>query len=195
MMQNITTIVLAGGQSSRMGQDKALIAIAHQPLLKSITDVATQVGQEVFITTSWPERYQSIVAPSCRFILDRRNQGPLVAFAQTLPAVQTDWVLLLSCDLPNLNAAIIQTWAQNLPASAIAYLPQSERGWEPLCGFYQRHCQDSLAEFVAAGGRSFQRWLAHQVVEVLAVRDRSVLFNCNTPDDLALLTTGFNKLS
>jgi molybdenum cofactor guanylyltransferase len=189
MTQPITTIVLAGGQSTRMGQDKALIAIANQPLLKSITEIAAQVSHEVLITTSWPERYQNIVAPSCRFVVDRINQGPLVAFAQTLPSVTTDWVLLLSCDLPNINAGVIQTWTQNLPAQAIAYLPQSEKGWEPLCGFYQRHCQDALAEFVAAGGRSFQQWLVDQRVEVLVVSDRDILFNCNTPDDLESLTS------
>jgi molybdenum cofactor guanylyltransferase len=195
MSPPITTIVLAGGQSTRMGQDKALIPIDNQPLLKSITDIATQVSHEVLITTSWPERYQNIVAPSCRFVIDRINQGPLVAFAQTLPSVTTDWVLLLSCDLPNINAGVIQTWAQNLPAQAIAYLPQSEKGWEPLCGFYQRHCQDSLDAFGAAGGRSFQRWLANQMVMVLDISDRRVLFNCNTPDDLESLTTRFHKLS
>jgi molybdenum cofactor guanylyltransferase len=196
-MSSVTTIVLAGGNSTRMGRDKALIEIGDRPLIQRITDVAIASTDRVFITTSWPERYCDRVAPSCQFVHDRLNQGPLVAFAQTLPQVQTDWILLLSCDLPNINTTTLQTWIKylpTLPESTIAYLPQSEKGWEPLCGFYHRQGRESLKQFVAQGGRSFQRWLQTQVVEVLEVSDRQVLFNCNTPEDLELIKPSKNSI-
>jgi molybdenum cofactor guanylyltransferase len=186
---NVTTIVLAGGLSTRMGRDKALIEIAGVPLLRQIVDEVTKVTSRVLIVTAWPERYQPIV-PDAQFIVDTVNQGPIVAFSQALPSVQTEWVLLLSCDLPNLSAATIQRWIaglDNIAPPTIADLPQGHKGWEPLCGFYRTHCRESVQQFVGAGGRSLQTWLQTQVVEVLPVNDRRILFNCNTPEDLELI--------
>ncbi len=182
----LATIVLAGGQSSRMGQDKALLEINGESLLKRTTDLALAVSRSVLIVTAWPDRYQALVATDCQWVVDAQTAGPLVGFAQGLTAVKTDWVLLLSCDLPNLAVGPIGSWIEDLdavPAGAIAYLPQGEKGWEPLCGFYRSYCQASIQTFMAQGGRSFQRWLATQSVAVLPVRDRAVLANCNTPED------------
>ncbi len=194
MNSTVTTIVLAGGLSRRMGQDKALIEIVGVPLLRQIVDEVTKVTSRVLIVTAWPERYQSIVPatqfPAAKFIVDTVSQGPIVAFSQALALVRTEWVLLLSCDLPNLSAATLQDWIdglEHLAPSTIADLPRGPKGWEPLCGFYRTHCRESVQAFVDAGGRSLQRWLQTQVVEVLPVNDRRVLFNCNTPEDLELV--------
>ncbi len=186
MNHALTTIVLAGGQSTRMGQDKALLAINGESLLQRTTDLALAVSRAVLVVTAWPDRYQNIVVSDCRWVIDRRNEGPLVAFAQGLTVVETDWVLLLSCDLPNLDAGTIAGWIEDLdtiPPETIAYLPQGEKGWEPLCGFYRSTCQESLQHFINGGGRSFQRWLQTQAVAVLAVADPAVLANCNSPED------------
>jgi molybdenum cofactor guanylyltransferase len=181
----ITTIVLAGGLSLRMGQDKALMEIAGVPLLRRVTDLVGPLSRSVVVVTGWPERYEAVV-PNCQWVLDRQTVGPLVGFAQGLTAVETDWVLLLSCDLPNLDAATIAGWITDLatlPLETIAYLPEGEKGWEPLCGFYRSSCRESLETFISQGGRSFQRWLRSQVVEILPVVDPDILFNCNRPED------------
>jgi molybdenum cofactor guanylyltransferase len=182
----ITTIVLAGGQSRRMGQDKALLELNGESLLQCTTDLALAVSRSVLVVTAWPDRYKSAVSIDCRWVVDRQNEGPLVGFAQGLTTVATDWVLLLSCDLPNLDAATIAHWMQDLaaiPAGTIAYLPQGEKGWEPLCGFYRASCRVELQQFIDGGGRSFQQWLQTQSVAVLPVGDRAMLDNCNTPED------------
>ncbi|HEY9661833.1 MAG TPA: NTP transferase domain-containing protein, partial [Allocoleopsis sp.] len=102
---------------------------------------------------------------------------------------QTEWVLLLACDLPYLQAKVLQDWASQLPAvaaSTIALLPQNPQGWwEPLCGFYRLHCLPDLEVFIAQGGRSFQGWLATQKVQPLPLANPQMLFNCNTPQDFS----------
>jgi molybdopterin-guanine dinucleotide biosynthesis protein A len=185
-----STIILAGGLSTRMGQDKALLEIQGMPLLQRITDVVLPLSTAVFVVTAWPEHYQLVVSPSCQFVLDRFTEGPIVGFAQGLAHVQTDWVFLLSCDLPNLDQGSIAAWIQNLETiseSTMAYLPKGDKGWEPLCGFYRSTCRASIRQFIDQGGRSLQRWLISQKVEVLPVTDRGVLFNCNTPADWQLM--------
>lgn len=191
----ISAIVLAGGKSSRMGRDKALIKIEGVPLLRRVCDVALQCASPVYVVTPWQERYQDVVPDSCQFIREafanpESPHGPLRGFAQGLAQIRTEWVLLLACDLPRLEATILQEWIAQLDAvtePAIAYLPPHPKGWNPLCGFYRRSCLPSLQEFIAQGGDSFQNWLSEETVQELSLRDRSVLFNCNTPKDLEAL--------
>lgn len=205
-----SAIVLAGGQSSRMGQDKALVSIGTQTLLQHVCAVAQQCASSVYVVTPWIERYQDLLSKTVanpvhfvpeQFLSETDTQhGPLVGFAQGLTHLlqteliqtelaQTEWVLLLACDLPHLQAEVLQDWAALLPtvdAASIALLPRNPNGWwEPLCGFYRRRCLPDLEQFIAAGGRSFQRWLFQQGVQALPLVDPQLLWNCNTPEDVA----------
>lgn len=201
--RELTVIVLAGGKSSRMGEDKALISIQGTPLLQLVCGIAELCADTVYIVTPWPERYQHLLLPRCQFIREvslpttdekvgnhPNTHGPLVGFAQGLAKVQTEWVLLLACDLPRLQVEVLQTWAaglDNVEDKAIAALAHHPKGWEPLCGFYRRRCLPQLLEFINQGGRSFQQWLKQYPVEVLPLPAPEMLFNCNTPEDWALI--------
>ncbi len=173
-----------------MGRDKALIAIAGVPMIQQICQVAQACAAEVYVVTPWVEKYQEILPNNCHPIAESQPQGPLVGFARGLNQVKTDWVLLLACDLPKLKVEVLQAWAERLaevPEEAIATLPKNPKGWEPLCGFYRRSCLPLLNEFIKDGGRSFQDWLAQHPVVEIPISDWEMLFNCNTPDDIARL--------
>jgi len=227
----LTAIVLAGGRSSRMGQDKALLPIQGIPLLQMVCDVAQGCASLVYVVTPWPERYQHLLPPTCQFIrevpLPRESarevslsssskmtlplpHGPLVGFAQGLAQVETEWVLLLACDLPRLRVEVLQAWAARLNSvsqDVSALLPRHAKGWEPLCGFYRRSCLLGLTGFINQGGRSFQQWLtqrsaggisggalpqAQHSVQLLPLsEDDQMLFNCNTPADLDVIHRNF----
>jgi molybdenum cofactor guanylyltransferase len=199
---NLTAIVLVGGKSSRMGKDKALIPIKGVPLLQLVCNIAESCADQVYAVTPWEERYQHLLSPRCQFIREvlsfeetgneSQPHGPLIGFAQGLVQVKTDWVLLLACDLPSLRVEILQQWIDqldNVPKEAIAALAHHAKGWEPLCGFYRRSCLPELQDFINQGGRSFQKWLDKHPVHILPLLEPSMLFNCNTPEDLAW----FNK--
>jgi molybdopterin-guanine dinucleotide biosynthesis protein A len=190
----LTAIVLAGGQSSRMGEDKALIPLQGIPLLQRVCSIAKACADTVYVVTPWPERYQHLLLPGCQFIQElplspsSPSHGPLVGFAQGMAQVQTDWVLLLACDLPKLKVEVLQEWIARLDGvedDAIAALAHHAKGWEPLCGFYRRRCLPELLDFINQGGRSFQQWLKQHPVQVLPLLEAEMLFNCNTPEDLA----------
>lgn len=193
---SLSAIILAGGQSSRMGQDKALITIESVPLLQKVCEVALKCTSKVYVVTPWLERYQDILPKACFVIREvplpgeTKRHGPLVGFAQGLAQIETDWVLLLACDLPHLQVEVLQSWAkelENIPKDAIAYLSKQPKGWEPLCGFYRRQCLPLLTEYINSGGRSFQHWLSQHTVQELQVADSQIFFNCNTPADLEVL--------
>ncbi|MEA5533673.1 molybdenum cofactor guanylyltransferase [Crocosphaera sp. XPORK-15E] len=196
---SLSAIILAGGKSSRMGQDKALLEVGGVPLLQKTATLIQAIADPIYIITPWSERYQSIVPPSCHLLretlLSGDTQGPLVGFAQALTYIKTEWVLLLACDLPNLNAPEIEQWLSYLvrvSPAAIACLPRHAKGWEPLSGFYRRCCLKDLETFIDSGGRSFQGWLKNKWVEELPVSDSNSLFNCNTPADLLKINNTIN---
>lgn len=173
----------------------------------------------VWVLTPRVQQYQPLLPKGCQCLLEevggpleaslpRRKglvpqpQGPLLAFAQGLGLLSSDWVLLLACDLPLLAAAeLCQAAAQldQLPESRLAWLPpvqgtleparQHPGGqplrWEPLCGFYRRRCLGSLRQAIARGERSFQGWLSQISVAPLNLPTPAQLKNCNSPTDWA----------
>lgn len=196
LKNEITAIILAGGESSRMGQDKALLTIGNNTLLSQICLVAIPCASQVYVVTPWIEKYQDILPPDCQLVkeqlvLDARSNTPLIGFAQGLQLVKTEWVLLLACDLPQLSVSQVKQWSQALTTvlpSEIAFLPRNIKGWEPLCGFYRQDCLSLLEAYIKGGGKSFQSWLGQHPVKELSLSDRTCLFNCNTPADWKLIS-------
>lgn len=193
-MSQLSAIVLAGGQSLRMGTDKALVEIEGQPMLTRVCEVAFSCTPWVYVVSGWNDRYRSILDDRVKFVQevavvkDVYPHGPLVGFAQGLEQVKTEWVLLLACDLPQLNTEGLSSWMEVLPrlsSDTLAALVRNGKGWwEPMCGFYRRDCLSSVNDFIQSGGRSFQRWLDSQKVYELPASDPEMLFNCNTPADV-----------
>lgn len=179
--------------------------------------MAIALSDQVYVVTPWPERYQHILSAGCEFIREvavlaggraggaggaegaggeipipnpKFSHGPLLGFAQGLAEVDSDWALLLACDLARLQIEVLQAWTaqiERVADDAIALLPRHSKGWEPLCGFYRRSSLASLTQYIDQGGRSFQQWLALQKVEALPMPNTQMLFNCNTPADYATL--------
>jgi molybdopterin-guanine dinucleotide biosynthesis protein A len=190
----LAAVILAGGQSERMGQDKALLELDGVSLLRRTWDVAHNLTADVQIVTSCRDRYQSQLPPAAQWLDESAPAGPLLGFYQALLAVSVtdvDWVLLLACDLPNLQVAPLRQWSQalaELPAEMIAYVPKIQEHWEPLCGFYRCACLPSLQAYLATGQRSFQAWLNQATVVAITTVPIGLLANCNTPEDWQRLT-------
>lgn len=190
-MPDLTAIILAGGKSSRMGQDKALMEIQGQPLLSRTFACLSPLVTQTIVVTPRSDRYRPLLPDTVQWIADPlddqgETQGPLVGFAQGLAQVQTPWTLAIACDLPKLDGSAIVQWSQTLPqlpSTTLAYLPRCGNRWEPLCGFYRHSSLASLTPFLASGGRSFQRWLATVAVAAIPAVDANLLFNLNTPND------------
>jgi molybdenum cofactor guanylyltransferase len=185
---NVSAVILAGGQSQRMGRDKALLPIYDTTLLQHTVDIATACTDQVYIVSSprvgWPIETQWIAE-------DPPQQGPLLAFQQSLAVVNSEWVLLMACDLPYVQVAVLNRWIAELPLvppSSIAYLAPHQtargNGWQCLCGFYRSSSRDNLDRFVAAGGKSFQAWLQQELVTPITNFDPHTFTNWNYPADV-----------
>ncbi|MBE9158878.1 molybdenum cofactor guanylyltransferase [Nodosilinea sp. LEGE 06152] len=192
-MTSLAAAVLAGGRSSRMGHDKALISLGAETLIQRTCRVAIASADAVYVVTPWGDRYRPLVPASVQFIAEHKtdSQGPLVALVQALiwlreqPEHTPEWVLLLACDMPNLSATALSTWRTELatiPLPYLAYLPQRQQRWEPLCGFYRAAALESLQQYaIASPTRSLQGWLNQHPVQPIPSVDDALLANLNTP--------------
>lgn len=188
--QTLTTLILAGGKSSRMGTDKALVNYQGKPMLQRVYQVAAACTEQVYVLTPWIERYQNILPSDCDYLIETQpGKGPVNGLSEGLEQISADWILLLACDLPLLDVEIIQSWINKLsqiPTSILALVPQRLDIWEPMCGFYRKELKTELDTFLKSGKHSFQELLSGVEVEALNVDEKAnlMLLNCNYPGDL-----------
>ena len=160
---DIAGFILAGGESSRMGRDKALLEMAGESmiartarLLKSVAGSATVVGP--------PEIYQRF---RLRAIRDNwPGAGPLGGIATALRASEAAWNLVVACDLPHLTKDWLVFLVDRARRSkADAVLPMNERGAEPLCAVYNKSGEAAIWLALDRGVRKVTDGLAHLQVE------------------------------
>ncbi len=186
--EQVAGFVLAGGTSSRMGRDKALLEIGGVPLLLRAAQLAEPLVATVTIVGT-PERYRHL---GLRVVGDDRpGLGPLGGMATALRLSAHEWNLVLGCDLPYLNAAWLEYLiARAVASTADALLPETARGAEPLCAMYRKSCAVPIAAALAAGVRKITEGLTGLAVERLDERewkafdsDGRLFKNMNTPAD------------
>lgn len=191
---SVTALILAGGKSHRMGQDKALLTINGIPMLLRICAAAVASADAVAVITPRPQAYQAILPNEVGVIVETPMEafhGPLLGLLKGADYGQGVWVLALACDLPHLTGGVLRQWRRQLAgvaADKVAYLPHRDGRWEPLCGFYRRHCLADMHSFAQAGGRSFQKWLANQSVQAIPAVNPQWILNVNTQADLSRLS-------
>lgn len=192
--RQVSAFILAGGASSRMGQDKGLLKFGGVPLIIHTARLLKPLVRKVVLVGS-PSRYSSLRLPT---IDDRGNpgggsfgSGPLAGIAAALAASHSPRTLILACDLPYLSAAWLN-WllSRAVRSRALAIVPRTERGLEPLVAVYRRECGSTIAAALARGARKVIDVIKELNPEVIHQRawreiDPSgvVLRNMNTPRD------------
>jgi molybdopterin-guanine dinucleotide biosynthesis protein A len=158
--------VLAGGASSRMGRDKALMELGGLPLIvRAAKLLEPLVGPPIVIAPAG--RYQELGLPIVPD--DHAGFGPLGGIATALRLAASPWNLVVGCDLPFLTAEWLGYLIERAKASAAdAVLPENERGLEPLCAMYHRRGEASIRAALQRGVRKVTDGLADLTVLTLA---------------------------
>jgi molybdopterin-guanine dinucleotide biosynthesis protein A len=166
--------VLAGGASSRFGQDKALIEVGGKPMLARMCELLRGVVNEVNVVAP-PERYLSIGVKSVEDLWP--GEGPLGGIVAALLNTrksdpQCDWSLIVSCDMPFLTREWLAYLAERASkSSAQVVLPQSAHGPEPLCACYRTDAGPALRAVFERGVRKVTDALKQVNTEVLDAGD------------------------
>ena len=113
------------------------------------------------------------------------GEGPLGAILTALRHTQSDWNLIVACDMPEVSAAFLDELLERAGRSrALVVLPYGPDGLpQPLCAAYHRHALGALEEAFAGGARRVTAVLAGLPVEPFVVAELSHFQNVNTPQD------------
>lgn len=180
-------LLLAGGRSRRMGQDKALLHRDGQSQLRFAMGLLADVTDKAFVST---RKDQADDAERRRFqqIVDRyEDMGPMAGILSALEThPEVDW-LVLACDLPNLDKdTLTQLIEQRDPNKAFtAYRSSYDDLPEPLCAIYRAGSEVTVRSFVDDGVFCPRKMLIRSDTHLLEQANPQALDNINTPEDLA----------
>jgi molybdopterin-guanine dinucleotide biosynthesis protein A len=195
-MDPVSAIIQAGGQSRRMGTDKALIDYHGRPILAHVIDTLRQLSDDVLVVSNRSDVYSPIAALLvARLVPDYDPpSGPLGGIAAGLSAMRHELAIVVACDMPFLNLDLIRYLIERA-TDFDAVVPQTGDQYEPLHAVYRRSCLVAIQRRLANNERrviSFFQDVRLSVVSeaewrVIDPTGRSVS-NLNTPADLTLLT-------
>ena len=180
-------MILAGGTSSRMGRDKALLAQSGVSQLVRLARVGAGLGLPICVCGRTAPADWS--GPAANFLPDAvAGEGPLRGLATGLE--QAEEVVLLACDLPRLEASGVQ-WLLDRPSGTWGAGTVRAGQPEPLASRYRRACLPAVLQELSAGRRSPRALLAapeftlHEVPTELAAQ----FDDADTPGDWQRLTS------
>lgn len=177
--------VLVGGNSSRMGRDKALLPEGGRTLAEHIASAVREAAGIVTLIGP-PERYGSLgipvvadAVPSC---------GPAGGILTALSISGADWSLVVACDMPALTASFLRGLMLKAETSGgHCLVPLSPSGKpEPLCAVYHREALPGLRKAVEAGQRKVADILAGLDTQYWPVAESVWFRNLNTPEEWAI---------
>jgi molybdenum cofactor guanylyltransferase len=145
---NFTAIILAGGQSRRMGSNKALLSYHGKPLIQYSIDLALQFTNHILISAN-NCNLDHLGYPVIRDVYPVK--APLAGIHAGLRASATDWNLVLTCDMPNVSKGLTDLLLASLNDSLRMVVPQHDGFLEPLCGFYHRDLIPLIEKNIVAG--------------------------------------------
>ncbi len=185
----ITIAIQAGGRSSRMGRDKALIPLAGRPLIEHLLERVEGLAGEVLITTNRPEEYAYL---GVRLAEDEHpGAGALEGLRTALHAARGEHVLVLACDMPFISRPLVE----HLLHIALGYdvvVPRRGADYEPLHAVYAREpCLAAVEQALRRGHRRvisfFPRVRVREVGQKTLERldpEGLSFFNVNTSEEL-----------
>jgi molybdopterin-guanine dinucleotide biosynthesis protein A len=185
---SLTAALFVGGESRRMGQDKATLLWQGRPLWTHQLDTLRGLNPAaLWISARVPPAWR---ADGVEVILDDPPaHGPVGGLATVLRRLRTSHLLALAVDLPRIPSEhLLKLWS--LATLGCGVIPQRERGLEPLCAFYPIEAAPLAAEAVLAPAfslRALARRLlqqGHLRVYPLSETESSLYHNLNTPEDL-----------
>ncbi len=187
----LSLVIQAGGRSSRMGQDKALMPFLGTPLIERVLTRLESLADEIIITTNRPEGYRYLGIRLVPDVIPER--GALGGLLTALTAARHALVAVVACDLPFANPAILAAARDRLLAdpSLDAVLPRTEHGLEPLYAVYRREtCLPLVQAAIEADQWRAIAWHPQANIATLegealqALDPRGLAFrNVNTPEE------------
>ena len=184
----MTGIILSGGKSLRMGENKAFIQFEGIPIVKRIYDLFRGLFQETIIVTNQKELFSDFDSKIFNDLIpDRGVLGGLYTgiFFSTFP-----YSFCVACDMPFIKKAVVQYLIENTEGYD-AIVPRTSDGLQPLHAIYSKNCLDPIKKIMEKGNYKVIDF--YDMVKVKIIEEDHFIFldpfresfiNVNTPEEL-----------
>ena len=191
---SLSAVILAGGESSRMGRDKAWVEFDGQPLIRRALHAVRSSGiTDIFVSGRAGTDYSML---RCPVLLDRESgSGPLAGIERALDTTEAPLLLVLAVDLPRMTAGFLRKLASHCD-SLTGVIPKIKGRLEPLAAVYPKRCRfiarDCLLKCRLAARDFAEACLRERAVKPFVVppADQSCFDNWNSPADIAASERG-----
>lgn len=179
-------LVLAGGASTRMGQDKAALAYHGRPQLQWAYDLLTEFCAATFVSVRPDQRSEPTRAALPQIIDRQPGIGPIAGITAALAEHPKAAWLVVACDLPFITPSTLRHLIEHRDQQKLATAYRSSRDSlpEPLCAVWEPAAREPLLGFIDSGKQCPRKFLLNADVKLLALPEGSALVNVNTEADL-----------
>ena len=198
----LTVCIQAGGQSSRMGEDKALKTFLGRPLIQRVIERLSPIADELIVTTNRPDDYAFLDTSTGsvhRLRLTLRadlkpGRGALGGLYTAIASAAHPIVAVVACDMPFASAKLIEAAGRLLiEEEADVVIARSAEGYEPLHAIYRREtCLPAIEGAIDADQWKVIAWFPHVKVRILTPEEIKrydplglAFWNVNTPEEFA----------
>jgi molybdopterin-guanine dinucleotide biosynthesis protein A len=188
----LTVCIQAGGQSSRMGEDKALKTFLGRPLIQRVIERLSPVADELIVTTNRPEDYSFL---DLRLVSDLKpGRGALGGLYTAIASAKNPFVAVVACDMPFASAKLIEAGSRLLVEEATdVVIARSDESYEPLHAVYRREtCLPAIEAAIDADQWKVIAWFPQVKVRLLTPEEIQgydplglAFWNVNTPEEFA----------
>ena len=188
----LTVVIQAGGQSSRMGEDKALKLFLGRPLIQRVVERMKPIAHEIIVTTNQPAGYERF-ALELRLVPDLKpGRGALGGLYTAVASASSPLVAVAACDMPFASPEFFEGARRIMDEeNADVVIAKTDEGFEPLHALYRRGtCLSAIESAIEADQWKVISWFPQVKVRTLTVEEVKSLdpsglcfWNLNTPEE------------
>ncbi len=188
----LSVVIQAGGQSTRMGENKALKLFLGRPLIERVRQRVEPVADELLVTTNQPDEFAFLNLPLFPDI--RLGRGALGGLHTALVSAAQPLVAVVACDMPFASGALLAGAARLLEQEAVdVVIAETAEGFEPLHAVYRRAtCLAAVESAIEADQWRMISWFPKVKLRKLTQEelkqfdpDGLAFWNLNTPEEFS----------
>jgi len=191
-MLDLPCVIFAGGRSSRMGEDKALLPFGD---FTTLTEFQHSRLSKIFKTVYISCKNRNKFSFDAYYIEDIQTENvyaPTIGFISAFKELKEDAYFAISVDAPFINAAIIKELMKSDEKSFDATISKTQQGMQPLCGIYHRSLEKKFLAMLKNDNHKLGFLLKESNTHFVPFKDEDSFLNLNHPDEykkaLQLLT-------
>jgi len=194
MDHHLTGVILSGGKSIRMGENKAFIKIEGTPIIQRIQTLFERLFDEIIIVTHQKELFPNLDAKIYPDLIP--NRGVLGGLYTGLFFSSFAFSFCVACDMPFLKESVIKYLIKNIGDSDVV-VPKTKDGLQPLHAIYSKNCLEPINKIIDLGKYKIVDFYPMVKVKIIDEHEffsldpmRESFINVNTPEELLLIKKG-----